>query len=109
MNQSLTLRNKMFLLGETNDTISGHKLPTNKQVLKLLYYHTRQESKTLTASYSVVVEGVCKFWSRAGIPVQKKDRCIKKLENLHITYRNLQKYKNQASLSFPNILKNYLI
>ncbi|CAH0552821.1 unnamed protein product [Brassicogethes aeneus] len=53
MNQSMTLRDPIFLLGETSDTISGHKLPTNKQVLKLLYWHTRQQKKNICSQLIV--------------------------------------------------------
>lgn len=86
---------------ESNDDFTWFKFWMNRvirlvdlhyqriKVLKL-YCHTRQQQKTLAASYPVVVE-VCKFWSRTGIQVRKKDRCVKKLEKLHYTYRDLQK------------------
>ena len=69
MNTSMNLRNPMFVLGETTDSISGNKLPTNKQVLKLLFHFTRQTKKTLAESLRLVIDEVYKFGSRAGIPV----------------------------------------
>lgn len=93
MNQSITSRDPMFLLGETSDTISVNKLPSNKQILKLLYYCSRRQ-KTPAASYSVVIDEVCKFWCRAGIPVKRNHQLVKLLKKLHCIYRNLQKSSN---------------
>ncbi|CAG5077454.1 Protein of unknown function [Cotesia congregata] len=92
MNTSVSLRNPMFLLGEPTETISGNKLPTNKQVLQLLFYQTREAKKTLTASYQFVIGEVTKFW--AGIKIQIVSRCVKKVEKLYDKYRNLQKNPN---------------
>ncbi|XP_044575141.1 uncharacterized protein LOC123258949 [Cotesia glomerata] len=94
MNTSVSLRNPMFLLREPTETISGNKLPTNKQVLQLLFYQTREAKKTLTASYQFVIGEVTKFWSRAGIKIQNVSRCVKKVEKLYYKYRNLQKNPN---------------
>ncbi|CAG5100646.1 Protein of unknown function [Cotesia congregata] len=75
MNTSVSLRNPMFLLGEPTETISGNKLPTNKQVLQLLFYQKREAKKILTASYQFVIGEVTKFWFRAGIKIQIVPRC----------------------------------
>lgn len=94
MNTSVNLRNPMFLLGEPTEAISGNKLPTNKQVLKLLFYQTREAKKTLPASCQFVIEEVTKFWIRAGIQIQIVSRCVKKVEKLYNQYRSLQKNPN---------------
>lgn len=90
----MNLRNPMVFLGELSDSISGHKLPTNKQVLKLLFHYTRERKKTLAESLQLVINEVSKFWNRAGIPVQYSSRCTAKLEKLYNNYRNVQKHPN---------------
>lgn len=92
----MSLRKPIFLLGEATETIIGHKLPTNKQVLQLLFYHTRQSDKTLAVSYRLVIKEVSKFWERAGIYVQTNTRCVAKLEKLYTKYRNVQKSLNST-------------
>lgn len=90
----MNLRNPMVFLGEITDSIGGNKLPTNKQVLKLLFHYTRETKKTLAESFRLVINEVLKFWSRAGIPVQYNARCVEKLEKLYNKYRNAQKSSN---------------
>lgn len=94
MNTPVRLRNSIFLLGEPTEAIRGNKLPTNKQVLKLLFYHTREANKTLPESYRLIAEEVKKMWSRAGIEVQDISRCVKKIEKLYNNYRMVQKNPN---------------
>lgn len=81
-------------MGETTDSISGNKLPTNKQVLKLLFHYTRETKKSLAESFRLVMNEVLKFWSKAGIPVQYNTRCVTKLEKLYNKYRSAQKNSN---------------
>lgn len=97
MNTFVSLRNPMFLLGEPTETISGNKLPTNKQVLQLLFYQTKEAKKTLPASCQFVIGEVTKFWYRAGIEIQIVARCMKKVEKLYNKYKSLQKNPNPTT------------
>ncbi|XP_044596981.1 uncharacterized protein LOC123273608 [Cotesia glomerata] len=87
----LNLRKPMFLLDNLTNDISGNKLPTNKQVLRLLFHCTKNMKTTVYEGCKITIEKVKKFWVFAGIFILDDKRCIKKLESLHEEYRMVHK------------------
>lgn len=73
MNTSVCLRNSLFLLGEPTETISGNKLPTNKQVLKLLFYQTREVKKK---HFQQVINSLRKKLLNSGIELELKYKIL---------------------------------
>lgn len=95
MTQRYQLRDKIFLIGNTQSQIIGNKLPTKHQVLKTLLFNTRHLQMSLRDSASLVIKEVTIFWQKAKIPTQYESRCIEKLENLYGDLRALQKNRGK--------------
>ena len=55
------LRDKIFLLGNTQSQIIGNKLPTQQQGLKTLLFNTRHLKLSLRDSASLVIKEVTIF------------------------------------------------
>ncbi|KYM93405.1 hypothetical protein ALC62_15995 [Cyphomyrmex costatus] len=87
------LRNDLFLLENiaTSCQIIGNKLPTKRQVLKVLFFYTRHLNKTIKDGIKLVISEVTLFWNKANIPTQQYVRCCKKLQKLYEDYRGVQK------------------
>lgn len=81
----------VYLVGKISHQIVGSKLPSNKEVLSVLFYNSRKVRLTLRESASLLYDEVSVFWQKARIPTRKKDRCIKVFQNLHHEWERLQK------------------
>lgn len=57
----------VFLIGDVDVQITGNKLPTKLQVLKVLFFHLRCLNRE-SSSLNEVIKEVLIFWSKAGIP-----------------------------------------
>lgn len=97
MSLEKNLRKPMFLLENLTDDINSNKLPTNKQVLRLLFYHTKNMKTTVYDGCKITIEKVKKFWIFAGIFTLDDKQCIKKLQKLHDEYRNVHKNAGVSS------------
>ena len=75
MTTSASLRNSMFLLREPTETISGNKLPTNKQVLKLLFYQTREAKN----HFLLVINSLQKKLLNSGIELEIKFKILQEV------------------------------
>lgn len=87
----LAIMAHIFLFGDVSSQIVGNKLPTEKQVLRVLFSNIRQLKYSLRQSATLVVKEVWIFWEKAGIPVQTLHRCVEKVESLYNCWRSLQK------------------
>lgn len=81
----------IFLVGSSHYQIDGNKLPSNLQVIKVLFHNIRILNFTLRESASLVYEEINIFWKKAKILIRHKSRCIDKIENLYNEWRKLQK------------------
>ncbi|KYM95557.1 hypothetical protein ALC62_13797 [Cyphomyrmex costatus] len=74
-----------FLVGELKSSIDGDQLPSNGQVLRVLFYNmlfTNPREKIRVSAKSVI-EQVKVFWERVRLPVKKKEQKFSAdLENL---------------------------
>ena len=70
--------------------ITGAKLPSNGQVLRVLFYNMRKVNLLLRPSANLVIK-VELFWEKARIPTKKLQRSIENLESLYTEWKNLQK------------------
>lgn len=84
-------RKPMFLLDNLTSDIGGSKLPTNKQVLSLLFYYTRNLKTTVYEGCKLSIDKVKKIWAYAGVFTLDDKRCIQKLQKIHEEYRNVSK------------------
>lgn len=84
-------REPIFLVGFTTNKILGSKLPSNRQVLSLLFHYTRVERKSLSASANDVISTVNSFWEKANIQTKLKCNSVKKLIELHKEHQYISK------------------
>lgn len=82
---------KIYLIGESTHQIIGSKLPSNKQVLQVLFHNVREVKLTVDDSAKLVIEEVQIFWDKARIPVKRQDHSVEKLIKLYHELRSLQK------------------
>lgn len=89
---TVTHENK-FLVGNVEPKLDGDKLPTNRQVLKVLLYDIQfvNPRKNIRVSAKAVINEVKVFWMKARLPMQQDARCIEKLLKLHQKWATLQK------------------
>lgn len=95
MTSRLVLRQNIYLYVETK--ITGNKLPSKLQVLKVFFYHTRILKLKLRESAKICIDEVLVFWQKAQIPTKRNDHCIDQLLKLYKQYQLLQKSVNKES------------
>ncbi|XP_065223043.1 uncharacterized protein LOC135847444 [Planococcus citri] len=96
-NLNLRSTSSVYLVGEPNHQITGCKLPSNRQVLQVLFYNSREVKLLIKQSANLVIRECVIFWEKARIPLRAIPNCVKKLENLHETWKNLQKHAHRTS------------
>ncbi|KAL4090485.1 hypothetical protein QTP88_025312 [Uroleucon formosanum] len=77
--------------------IVGSKLPSNKQVLSVLFFNMREVKLNSHHSATLVIQETMIFWQKARIPTKTEQKCVKKLEDLYQKWRNLQKLEHRKS------------
>lgn len=93
MSSGRTLRKDtfIFLIGNCEPQIVGTKLPSVRQVLKVLFFNMREVKLNLRDSAALTIKETIIFWNKARIPTRDPARCIDKLETLYNKWRDLQK------------------
>lgn len=99
--------NEIYLIGHDSMQLLGAKLPSNRQVLQVLFYCTRQLKFTVEESANIVINEVLIFWAKARIQTSASSYCRKKLINLHHQWRELQKRKSNTSIGGINSLHQF--
>jgi hypothetical protein len=69
----------------------GSKLPSNGQVLAVLFYNIREVNLTVNESANLAIRECIIFWEKARIPTKSLPNCVKKLVNMYQVWRDLQK------------------
>lgn len=87
----------VFLVGSYYPQILGSKLPSNSDVLKVLFFNIREVGLSVHLSAKLVIEEVLPFWAKARIPTRDSQHCIKKLVTLYEKWRDLQKHRGRPS------------
>lgn len=90
-------RDAIYLINHDDSQIVGAKLPSNRQVLKVLFYNLRKVKLNLRSSAHLVVKEVEVFWEKARIPTRKFQHCVEKLEALYNEWKVLQKSSKRRS------------
>lgn len=98
---------KIYLIGDDSNQIIGSKLPSNVQVLKVLFYNLRKVKLQVRQSCSLVLKETIIFWEKARIPTRDFPRCVDKLEKLYNDWRNLQKHATRKNENQINKEKQF--
>lgn len=93
---------KLYLLDHDASQIIGAKLPSNAQVLRVLFYNMRKVKLDLRASASLVVREIEILWNKARIPTRAFDKCVSKVESLYFEWKKLQKNCKRRTLLQEN-------
>lgn len=94
---SLRKNSNVVFIGQIESQIIGAKLPSNLQVLKVLFFNLRVVNKSLKESAALVVKEVLIFWEKARIPTKRHDHCIDQVLQMHKEWANLKKRINRVS------------
>lgn len=81
----------LYLLDYDESQIIGAKLPSNGQVLRVLFYNMRKVKLQLRESAYLVIKEVEVIWSKARIPIKNVYKCVSKVQFLYDEWRNLQR------------------
>lgn len=92
MSSSRRTRLNIFLIGDIDTQIYGNKLPSQKQVLKVLFFNLRELKLMLLESATLAIKEVIIFWEKARLPTQQFHRAVQKLTDLYEKWRKLQKH-----------------
>lgn len=98
---------EVFLIGTYSSQIVGNKLPSKREVLKVLFFNLREVKLKLQVGARLAICETLLFWEKARIPTQSEKNCIPKLKTLYEEWRDLQKYagKNQEKKSARQVEK----
>lgn len=99
---------KLYLLDHDASQIIGAKLPSNAQVLRVLFYNMRKVKLDLRASASLVVREIDILWNKARIPTRGFDKCVSKVESLYFEWKKLLKSSKRRTLLQENREKELL-
>ncbi|KAL4132318.1 hypothetical protein QTP88_009490 [Uroleucon formosanum] len=99
MSYNICLREKIYLINNYSNKISGSKLPSNLDVLKTLFFNLRVVKLNLRESARLIIREVFVFWEKARIPVRLEKHCISKVESLYDEWRTLQKHATRNTAS----------
>lgn len=91
------LRKKLYLIDHDESQIIGAKLPSNGQVLRVLFYNLHKVKLNLRSSANLVVKEVEIMWNKARIPIKGTDKSIIKVESLYSEWKKLLKSSKRQS------------
>jgi len=72
------------LIGTTSETLTGAKLPTNRQILgRFLHLHLK-DSFSIQKSAHITKNELLDFWNKARIPTKQNYNIINQIKILHL-------------------------
>lgn len=96
MERDLRSNTQIHLIGFEKSQILGSKLPTNKEVLQLFFYHVRTQAMSIHRSATLATREAILFWEKANIPTKKEQHCIDKLKKLYDQWRKIEKSSTRS-------------
>ncbi|GBN10564.1 hypothetical protein AVEN_102257-1 [Araneus ventricosus] len=81
----------IYLIGSERHQITGCKLPSNRQVLSVLFYDLHEVKLSIRENANLVVRECLIFWEKARIPTRAIPHYVEKIMKMYNHWRNLQK------------------
>ena len=81
---------EIYLVGFTNDSILGTRLPSRKQNLQCFFHQLKIYHKTVCENARITIKTVSDLWNKAHLPMTTMHHAIGRLEKMY-EFRNLQK------------------
>lgn len=101
-------RKEIFLIGDVKHQITGSKLPSNGQVLAVLFYNIREVNLSVNESANLTIRECIIYWEKARIPTKSLPNCVKKLVVLYQVWRDLQKNAKKTQEAFKQRREEFL-
>ncbi|GBO29689.1 hypothetical protein AVEN_262775-1 [Araneus ventricosus] len=98
----------IYLIGSERHQITGCKLPSNRQVLSVLFYNLHEVNLSIRESANLVVRECLIFWERARIPTRATPHCVEKIMKMNNYWRNLQKSACRRSETQEENERNFI-
>lgn len=89
--RSLEKKQNIDIIGKTSHQIMGAKLPSNKQVLQVMFHNMRFVLLDKTQSANLSIDAAIIFWKQARIPTRDHHKCAEKLLKLYEKWMNIQR------------------
>lgn len=89
--KSVEYLHNIDMIGTTNHQIVGAKLPSNRQLLQVMFYNMRFVNLSANLSAKLAIEAANIFWEQARIPTRQPVKCQEKLMKLYELYQNIRK------------------
>jgi len=105
------MSSEIWLIGEGKPDWCQQILPTNRNILQVLYFYLNKKKLSLSESFNMVSSTLEKQWIRFNLDRMLKGRItrkVKKLQNNHINLRKSQNKQTQDFLSKKTIYSNQL-
>ncbi|GBM63821.1 hypothetical protein AVEN_262707-1 [Araneus ventricosus] len=77
--------------GDIKHQITGSKLPSNGQVLAVLFYNIREVNLTVNESANLAIRECIIFWEEARMPTKSLRNYVRKFFKVYQVWRDLQK------------------
>jgi len=87
----------IWLVGFEESELIGSKLPSNRQILSVFFYHHKSLKKSIRESARTAIRQVSVFWDKAKIPLRPEQHAITQLEQLHEKWVKLKKNASRQS------------
>lgn len=84
-------KQKIDLIGATSHQITGAKLPSNRQVLQVMFYNIRFVGLNARPGAKLAVNAAELYWHQARIPIREEQKSVDKLMKLYDKWKNIQK------------------
>lgn len=81
----------IWLIGGTLESITGSKLPSNKQILQRFFHLHKYKKNSIQSSATITAREVGGFWEKAKIPTQKECHVIEKIKKIHCKWQSIKK------------------
>lgn len=85
------------LEGHVTKRLSRRKLPTNRQVLSLVFFKHKPPHVNVHQTAAITIDEVMNIWKNSNIPMNQRQHNIQKLEKLHQQWKNLRKSASRKS------------
>lgn len=97
MTSTLRSESNVYLIGHYHSQITGSKLPSIGQILRVMFYAMRCVKLNVRESARLAIKEAMIFWEKARIPTQADFKCISKLEKIYHEWNSMKKRMNDNS------------
>jgi len=83
----------IYLIGTTIETLTGAKLPSNRQILgRFLHLHLK-DIFSIQKSAHITTNKLLDFWNKARIPTKQNHNIINQIKKLHLKWIGIKKMR----------------